>query len=246
MRDVALELLLLAFDGLVEARVFNGDSHLRGHGGEGAHVVFVEEGGARVLQIEDADDALFVEKRNDKFGARLGIHGEIALVLADIGNVDGTPLAHGCADETAGDGDAAHGRLRVAEAPRIAGDERLAFLVEKHDGEHLVVDEAAEELTDLGEKRIEIEDRGELGGDFVENGEGLRLARDAGVEARVFDGLRDARAGKGEQMKMFRLEEVGLLALQIEHADEAVFGNERNGEFRADVGIGRNVALEPW
>ena len=59
--------------------------------------------------------------------------------------------------------------MRVAEAPCVAGDERLAFFVEQHDGEHLVVDEAAQELADLGEQRIEIEDRGELGGDFVED-----------------------------------------------------------------------------
>ena len=70
--DVALELLLLALDGLVEARVFNGDGDLRGHGGEGAHVVFIEEGGARVFEIEDADDAVLVEERNDELGARLG------------------------------------------------------------------------------------------------------------------------------------------------------------------------------
>ena len=144
--DVALELLLLALDGLVEARVFDGDGDLRGHGGEGADVIFVEEGGARVLEIEDADDALLVEERNDEFGARFCVHGEIALILAHVGNVDGTPLAHGCADEAGGDGDAAHGRLRIAEAPGVARDERLAFFVEKHDGEHLVVDEAAEEL----------------------------------------------------------------------------------------------------
>ena len=142
--DVALELLLLALDRLVEARVFNGDGDLRGQGGERAHVVFVEEAGARVLQIEHADDAVFVEERHDELGARLGIHREIALVLAHVGNIDRTPLAHRRADQPAGDGDAAHGRVRIAEAPCVARDQRLPLFVEQHDGEHLVVDEPAQ------------------------------------------------------------------------------------------------------
>ena len=207
-------------------------------------MVLVEEGSARVFEIEHSDDALFIEERNDEFGARFRIHREIALIFAHIGNIDGTPLAHGCADEPAGDGDAAHGRLRIAEAPCIARDQSVAFFVEKHDGEHLVVDEPAQELTDLREKRIDIEDRCELGGDFVEDGESLSLAGDACVEARILDGLRNARSRESEQMKMLRLEEIGLFALEIQDADEAVFGDERNGEFGADVGVGGNVALD--
>ena len=179
--------------GLVEARVLDGDGDLRGHRGEGADVLFVEESSAGVFEIEHADDAFLIEERNDEFRARLRVHGEIALVLADVGNVDGTPLADGCTDKAAGDGDAAHGRLGIAEAPCVTRDQRLAFFVEQHDGEHLVIDEAAEELADLRKQRIEIEDGCELSGDFVEDGEGFRLAGDAGVEAGVFDGLGDAR-----------------------------------------------------
>ena len=37
---------------------------------------------------------------------------------------------------------------------------------------------------------------------------------------------------------------VGLLAFEIHHADEAVLGDERNGEFGADVGIGGDVAFD--
>ena len=146
--DVALELPLLALDGLVEARVLNGDGDLRGQGGQHALVLFIEEAGARVFEVEHADDAAFVEERHDQLGARLGIHGQIARILAHVGNVDGAPLAHRRAHQAAGDGDAAHGRVRVAEAPGVARDERLAFLVEQHDGEHLVVDEAAQKLAD--------------------------------------------------------------------------------------------------
>ena len=160
-----------------------------------------------MFEIEDADDSAFVEEGDDEFGAGLGVHWKIALVFAHVGHIDGTPLAYRCADEASGDGDAAHGRLRVAEAPGIAGDERLAFLIEKHDGEHLVIDEAAEELADLRSSGIEVENGGELGGDLVENCERLCLARDARIEAGVFDGLGDAGGREREQVKMLGAED---------------------------------------
>ena len=100
------------------------------------------------------------------------------------------------------------GAWDVAEAPGVAGDEGFAFLVEEHDGEHLIVDEAAEELADALEEWIELEDGGELDGDFVEDFEGLRLAGDARVEAGVLNGLGDARGGQGEQVEMLGAEEV--------------------------------------
>jgi len=154
-----------------------------------------------VLEVEDADDAALIEERHDQLGAGLLVHGQIALVLQHVRNVDEAPLADGRADQAAGDGDAAHGRMHIAEAPGVAGDEDFAFFIEQHDGEHLVVNEAAEKLADAFEERIEVEDGGELDGDFIEDGEGLRLAGDARVEAGVLNGLGDARGGEGEQVE---------------------------------------------
>ena len=74
--------------------------------------------------------------------------------------------------------------------------------------------------------------------------EGLRLAGDARVEARVLDGLRDARCGEGEQVQVLGLKKSGCFALEIHDADEAVFGDERNGEFGADVGVGGDVVFD--
>jgi len=196
--DVFFELGFLAANGLVEARVFDGDGNLAGEGGEDALVLVVEGVGAGVFEIENADDAALVEEWHDEFGACLGIHFEIAWVFGDVGDVDETPLADGGADEAGRDGKAAERRVGVAEAPCIARDEGFALFVEEHDGEHLVVDEAAEELTDALEERAEIEDGGELDSDFVEDFEGLGLTGDAGVEAGVFDGLGDARSSEGE------------------------------------------------
>ncbi len=165
----------------------------------------------------------------------------IARILVDVGDVDGTPLAYRSADEAAGDGDAALGCVRVAKAPGVAGDQGFALVIEKHDAEHLVIDEAAEKLADAGEERIEVEDRGELGRDFIQDGERLRLAGDAGVEAGVLNGLRNARGGEGEQMQVLGAEVVGLLAFDVHDADEAIFCDEGNGELGADFGVGGEV-----
>ena len=73
--DVAFQLALLAADGLVEARVLDGDGDLRGQRGQHALVLFIEEAGARVFQVEHADDAALVEERHDQLGAGLGVHG---------------------------------------------------------------------------------------------------------------------------------------------------------------------------
>ena len=45
-------------------------------------------------------------------------------------------------------------------------------------------------------------------------------------------------------MKVLGLEEAGLFAFEIEDADEAVLGNERDGEFGAYVGIDVDVGFD--
>ena len=244
--NIALQLRLLAADGLIEARVLNGNGDLGGQRGQHALMVLVEEAGPRVLQVENADDAALVKEGDDQLGARFRVHGEVARILADVGYVDGAPLAHRGAHQAAGDGDAARGSVGVAEAPCVAGDQGLALLVEKHDGEHLVVDEAAQKLADAFQQRIEVEDRGQLDGNLVEHFKGLRLAGDAGIEAGVLNGLGDARGGQGEQVQMLGAEVAGLLAFQVHDADEAVLGDERHGQFGAHVGIDGDVDAPRW
>jgi hypothetical protein len=156
--DIALELALLAANGLVEPRIFNRNGNLRAQRSEHTLVLFIEEGWPRVLEIENADDARFIEQRHDQFRARLGIHGQVALVPAHVGDVERAPLAHRCAHESAAGGYPAHGRVRITEAPCVACHERLAFFIEQHDGKHLIVDEPAQQLTDALEQRIQLQD----------------------------------------------------------------------------------------
>ena len=93
-RDVALQLLLLPLHRLVEPCVFDRDRNLRGHGRQHPYMIFIEKSGARMLQVENADDAIFVEERNDQLRPRLSIHGQITLILEHVRHIDRTPLAH--------------------------------------------------------------------------------------------------------------------------------------------------------
>ena len=119
--DVALQLPLLAAHRLVEPRILDGDGDLRGQRGQHALVLFVEEAGARVFQVEHADDAALVEQRHDQLRAGLRVHGQVALVLAHVGHVDRPPLAHRRAHQAAVDGNAAQwARARSRIATRSA------------------------------------------------------------------------------------------------------------------------------
>ena len=69
------------------------------------------------------------------------------------------------------------------------------------------------------------------------------LAGDARVEARIHNGLGDARGGESEQVEMLGTEIAGLFALDIHDADKAVFRDQRHSQLGADLGIGGNVVF---
>ena len=97
---------------------------------------------------------------------------------------------------------------------------------------------------DALEEVVEIEDGGDLAGDVVEDGEGLGLAGDAGVEAGVFDGGGHAGGDELEQALMLMGEEGGGLGLDVDDADDLVFDDEGDGELGADAGVGVDVVLD--
>ena len=241
---IALQLLLMANDLAVESGVFDGDCDLRGQCGQGALVALVEVARADMLQIEDANDAVFVEERHDHLRARFGIDHVIAGVLADIGDVDQPPLGDGSPYQAGVDRQRPAGHARVAEAPGIARHQLISSGVDQHEGEHLVVDQAAQKLADALEELVEVEDRGQLNGDLVEHFERLRLPGDARVEACVLDGLADARGGHGKQVQVLWAEVVYLVAFEIEHADDFVLVDQRHGKLGAHLFTGRNVVLD--
>ncbi len=99
-------------------------------------------------------------------------------------------------------------------------------------------------MADALEQVVEIEDAGDLARDVVEDGEGLGLAGDAGVEARVLDGDGHAGGDELEQALVLVGEEGGRLGLDVDDADDLVLDDERDGELGADAGVGVDVVLD--
>ncbi len=169
---------------------------------------------------------------------------DVARVFADVGREDGRARLRGVADDALAELDVVLALDAFAEAGAEAVFEALGAVAPEQDGEHLEVDDALEEMADALEQVVEVEDAGELAGDFVEDGEGLRLAGDAGVEAGVFDGDGHARGGEFEQALVLVGEVGGVLGLEVDDADDAVLDDERDGEFGEDVGVGVDVVLD--
>ena len=230
-------------DALVEPRVRDGDRDLCGERGEGALVVFGVVVDARVFEIEDADDLALVDERNGELRAGLGVLGDVARVFADVGGEDGLAQLGGGADDALAESDVALAGDAFAVAGGEAVLELLGAVVPEEDGEHLEVDDALEEMADAFEEVVEIEDAGDLAGDLVEDGEGLGLAGDAGVEAGVLDGDGHAGGDEFEQSLMIRGEEGGEFGLDVDDADDFVFDDEGDGQFGADVGVGVDVVF---
>jgi hypothetical protein len=242
--QVALHALFFLVNALVEARVGDGDGDLRGEGGEGAEMVFVVVVDAGVFEVDDADDAAFIDEGDGELGAGFRVFGDVARVLADIRGEDGAAV-FGCgADEALAEEDVALALDTLTVLCAEAVLELFGGVVPEEDGEHLEVDDALEEGSDALEEVVWVEDAGDLAGDFVKDGEGLGLAGDAGVEAGVLDG--DCHAGGGElkQALVVLGEEGGGFGLEVEDADDLVFDDEGDGELGEDVGVGVDVVFD--
>ena len=166
---------------------------------QGAHVVFVVVVHARVFEVDDSDDFALVDERNGEFGTGLGVLGDVAWILADVWREDGLALLGCGSDDAFAEADVAFAGYSLAVAGGEAVLELFGALVPEQDGEHLEVDDAFEEMADAFEQVVEVEDAGDLAGDLVQNGEGLRLAGDAGVKAGILDGDGHARGDQFEQ-----------------------------------------------
>ena len=104
--------------------------------------------------------------------------------------------------------------------------EHLLPLVHEQNAEHLVVDDPPQQFPNSLQQGIEIENRGDLAGNFIEHGKRLRLPGHPGVEACIFNCLGHAGGGQLQQSAVFRLKIADLLGLEVDHANDAVFGDE--------------------
>ena len=80
----------------------------------------------------------------------------------------------------------------LLEAQREPVLEFLPGGVQKQDAEHLEIDEPAQQLADAFQQLIEVQNRGQLARDFVQQKQGSRLPRGPRIELRVLDAHRHA------------------------------------------------------
>ena len=122
--------------------------------------------------------------------------------------------------------------------------ELAGALVPEQDGEHVEVDDAFEESADAFEEVVGIKDGGDLARYLMQHSQGLCLSGHAGVEARVFDRDGDTGSGKFEQALVVGSEESWHFGLQVEHANDLVLDDERDGQLGAHGGVGVDVVFE--
>ncbi len=68
---------------------------------------------------------------------------------------------------------------------------------------------------------------------------------DALVEARVRDGDGDLRGQRGESALVVLVVVVDASVLEVDHADDLAFVDERDGQLGASLRVGRDVARSP-
>ena len=228
-------------DALVEAGVGDADCNLCGESAESLLVVFVEIVDAGVLEVEDSDDLALVDERYGQLGADLWDGFDVAWIFADVGDEDRFAKLGGVADDSDAERDGAVAGDAFAVAGGEAVLELFAALVPEKDGEHLEVDDALEEVADALEEIVQVEDAGYLTRDLVEDGEGLGLSGDAGVEAGVFDSDGHAGGDELEEALVIGGEVGGVFGLNVEDANDFVLDDEGDGEFGADVWVSVDV-----
>src|SRR5262249_24503986 len=135
-------------------------SHLCGQSVESAHVIFGEVVSPSMLQVEHTDDFVFVDQRNAQFGARLRIHLDIARILRDIGNEYRFAVLGRVSDQALPHGDFVLELNIFTEAEGKTMVQHPVGFVQQQDGEHLVVNQAQQKITDAFQQLIEIKDRG--------------------------------------------------------------------------------------
>src|SRR5260370_2422153 len=156
----------------VEARVFERDGHIGGERGEHAFVLGGERVGLRAFQVQNADQPVLHQKRNDEFRANrytgFDFAAEKARILERVGDADGAALARGGAGESLVEGNAHARGDGVAIAHDEGAFEVLRFLIPQHDAENVIVNEFLDALRDATEELFAVEDRRDFAADFVE------------------------------------------------------------------------------
>ncbi len=165
----------------VEAGVFERDGHVGGERSKHALVLGGERMRFRAFQIQNTDQAILHQKRNDQLraddDAGFDFAGEEARICERVGDTNGAAFGGGGAGESLMEGNAhAHGD-GVAIAHDEGALELLRFFIPQHDAENVIVDEFLDALRDAAEQLFAVEDGSDFAADFIEQGKRIGLFR---------------------------------------------------------------------
>src|ERR1700751_901 len=196
-------------------------------------MLFAKRVELRAFQIEDTDDFALVLHGEREFRARFRIHHQIARIDRNIRNEH--RLAQGCggADDAFASGHAKFSlrALAMLYVETMAKD-FLLFVVE-HDAENLIVDDAFDLLGGAAQKLFDIKNGAHFAADFVEQEQRVGLRIGALIEARIFNGDRQAAAQQGQNALLIGSEIVQPIALDIQNANAFAMNHQRDSQFGA-------------
>jgi len=131
----------------------------------------------RALEIENANEAVLHEQRDDQLGTSFhaGIAAYVTRIVGDIIDPQDTPLARGGSGESFVQRDAHARGNRVTAAHGEDAFQMLGLLVPEHDAEDVILDDFLDALGDATKEFFAVEDRGHFAADLVKQGKGIGL-----------------------------------------------------------------------
>src|SRR6516164_7127652 len=219
-RQVLLQPSLLLGNLLVELGILDGDRNLGGQGGHGPLVIIGKEAAARVLEVKYTNNLILVHQGYRQLRAGFRIERDVARILGDVSHQNGFLVLDGITHDTLSDRDVVLALNIFAKAQGEAVLQLFSRRIEQQNTEHLIVDQSVQQFGDAFQELIEIENRGQLAGNLIQQYQGAGLAAGAGVETGVFDPHGHAGSDQRQQPFMFLGEVVWLSRLEVHHSDE--------------------------
>src|SRR5258708_4457997 len=240
-RQITLHALLFFGQAFIEAGIFNRGGDLGAERADDADVVLGEVSAACMLQVQHTDHFILVDERDHQLRPGLRIQVDVTRIFAYIRDHDRLTLLRGGSHQAASDRDVVLEMYPLFEAQRKPVDQLCPGLVEQKNGEPLLVDDLEQQVANTLQQLVNIQNRGKLAADLVEQRERVCLTDNPRLEARLFHAHGNARGHQRKHARVFILEVVAHRGLNVDHANDAVLVDQRDSQLGAGAGNGFNV-----
>src|SRR5882672_2700234 len=131
------------------------------------------------LEIQNADEPVLQEKRNNEFGARFyaALAANVAGIVGDVIDAEDAALAGSSSGQALMKRELHASLDGILVAHGKSTFEELRLFVPEHHAEDMVVDDFLDALGDAAQEFFAVENRGELAAHLVEEQQGLSLFR---------------------------------------------------------------------